>query len=87
MHVQPPIYIYFYLRVWFKKKMYMKVVWHHNMEFSTTSTILNNFLFFFSFSSIEEVITKFAQLTPQERAKRYGEVFLLRFLLISLCLH
>ena len=43
--------------------------------------------FFFSFSSIEEVITKFAQLTPQERAKRYGEVFLLRFLLISLCLH
>jgi CBS domain containing-hemolysin-like protein len=81
------IYLFIYLRVWFKKKMYMKVVWHHNMEFSTTSTILNNFLFFFSFSSIEEVITKFAQLTPQERAKRYGEVFLLRFLLISLCLH
>lgn len=32
-----------------------------------------NILCFLCFSNIEEIIAKFAQLTPQERAKRYGE--------------
>jgi uncharacterized membrane protein len=38
------------------------------------------FLFFFlgAFSSIEDVIAKFAQLTPQERAKRCIQFFLTR---------